>query len=179
MKKHLFLWQLAGLTFTAILGTLLHFLFDWTKSPSLAPISAVNESTWEHMKLLFFPSFFFALIQNRFFRREFPNFWWVKLVGISFGLLLIPVLFYTVNGAFGKFPDWLNILFFFISITAAYFLEFYLFRHDYLLCKFPFLALSALFLIALAFGVFTFYPPQIPLFQDPVTGFYGIVYSNS
>ena len=179
MKKHLFLWQLAGLTFTAILGTLLHFLFDWTKSPSLAPISAVNESTWEHMKLLFFPSFFFALFQNRFFRREFSNFWWVKLVGISFGLLFIPVLFYTVNGAFGKSPDWLNILFFFIAITAAYFLEFYLFKHDYLLCKLPFLALSALLLIALAFGVFTFYPPQIPLFQDPVTGFYGIVYSNS
>lgn len=175
MRKHLFLWQLAGLTFTAVLGTLLHFLFDWTKSPALAPISAVNESTWEHMKLLFFPTFFFALIQNRFLSREFPNFWWVKLVGIIVGLLLIPILFYTFNGAFGSSPDWLNILFFFIAITAAYLLEFWLLKRDYFLLPLPILACIALFIIAFCFGLFTFYPPKLPIFQDPITNLYGIV----
>jgi len=179
MKKHLFLWQLAGVVFTVILGSLLHFLFSWTQLPSLAPISAVNESTWEHMKLLFLPSFLFALIQFRFFRREFPNFWWVKLLGVCFGTLLIPILFYTVNGAFGKTPDWLNILFFFLSVILTYLLEFFLLKNDFLLFRAPFLAVIALFSIAFLFGIFTFYPPKFPLFQDPVTGLYGIIYSKS
>lgn len=68
MKRNLSLWQLAGFAFTSIGGTLLHFLYDLTgQSVVAAPFSAVNESTWEHMKLLFFPMFVFALVQSRFF----------------------------------------------------------------------------------------------------------------
>ena len=91
----------------------MHFLFDWTGAYSLAPISAVNESTWEHMKILFFPMLIFSCAQYFFFREDFSGFWWVKLVGIIVGELAIPILFYTNNGAFGKTPDWLNISFFF------------------------------------------------------------------
>jgi hypothetical protein len=175
MRKHLFLWQLAGLTFSAVLGTILHFLFDWSKSPAIAPIAAVNESTWEHMKLLFFPTFLFAIIQSRFFFKEFPNFWWVKLTGILTGLVLIPTLFYTFNGAFGKSPDWLNILFFFFALLLVFLLEFFLLRNDSLLLPLPALACAALCCIALLFGIFTFRPPKLPLFQDPVTNLYGII----
>ena len=56
MKRRLWRWQLAGFIFTAVLGVLLHFLYDWTnESLVVALFSAVNESTFEHMKLLFFP----------------------------------------------------------------------------------------------------------------------------
>lgn len=42
--------------FVMILGTLLHFTFEWSgNSTFVASFSAVNESTWEHLKLLFFP----------------------------------------------------------------------------------------------------------------------------
>lgn len=94
MKRNLSLWQLAGFAFTSIGGTLLHFLYDLTgQSVVAAPFSAVNESTWEHMKLLFFPMFVFALVQSRFFGER-PDFWCVKLAGSAAGLALIPVLFY-------------------------------------------------------------------------------------
>ena len=36
------------------------------------------------------------------------------------------------------------------------------------------IAILGLILIALAFIIFTFYPPQIPLFKDPLTTTYGI-----
>ena len=77
----------------------------------MAPFSGVNESTWEHMKLLFWPLFFFALVQRPFFREQ-KNYWCVKLAEILLGLLLIPVLFYTYNGAFEQSPDWVNIAIF-------------------------------------------------------------------
>ena len=69
MKKSIGLWQLWGFATTSLSGTLLHFLYDWfDKSLVVAPFSSVNESTWEHMKLLFWPMFIYAIIQSFFFR---------------------------------------------------------------------------------------------------------------
>ena len=63
MKNSFFKWQLIGFVTTVICGVLLHFLYEWSgESIWVAPISAVNESTWEHMKLLFIPMFIFAII---------------------------------------------------------------------------------------------------------------------
>ena len=65
MKKDLFLWQFGGFVFTVVLGTILHFLYDLTnQSVLVAPFSAVNESTFEHMKLMYFPMLIFSLIQR-------------------------------------------------------------------------------------------------------------------
>ena len=168
-KKNLSLWQFAGFTLTSLSGTLLHFLYELTNRNILvAPFSAVNESTWEHMKLLYFPLFVFALIQSRFFK-EYENFWCIKLVGISTGVILIPVLFYTCNGAFGKTADWINISIFFLSDAIAFLVETQLFKKDSLLCRRPKFAFIVIGLIGVLFVVFTFAVPRIPLFQNPLT----------
>lgn len=174
MKRDISLWQFAGFAVTSLVGTLLHFLYDWTnQSILIAPFSAVNESTWEHMKLLFFPMFIFALIQSRFFK-TYENFWCVKLAGIVTGLVLIPVLFYTYNGVFGKSPDWVNIAIFFIAAALSFISEAWLFKKDRMHCKSPWISVTLICIIAILFVVFTFATPQIPLFQDPLTGTYGI-----
>ncbi len=174
MKKDFSLWRFAGFALTSLCGTLLHFLYDWTgKSILAAPFSGVNESTWEHMKLLYFPLLLFALVQRRFFA-AFDSFWCIKLLGTALGLILIPVLFYTCNGAFGNSPDWLNISFFFISAAAVFYTEALLLRKNTLRCRHPRFALFLLCLIGVCFAVFTFLPPKLPLFRDPVTGMYGL-----
>ena len=92
MKKDLFLWQFGGFVFTVVLGPILHFLYDLTnQSVLVAPFSAINESTFEHMKLMYFPMLIFSLIQSRFFK-EYKSFWCIKLIGILTGLALIPAL---------------------------------------------------------------------------------------
>ena len=64
MRRRLFFWELAGFLFTGALGVLLHFLYEWSGGNTLAAaFSAVNESTWEHMKLLFFPMYDFSVFQ--------------------------------------------------------------------------------------------------------------------
>ena len=80
MKNDLLIYQVVGLTFTAFFGTILHFLYEWTNLILIAPISAVNESTWEHMKLVFIPSFVFAIIQSFIYKKEYNSFWFVKLI---------------------------------------------------------------------------------------------------
>ena len=173
MKKEVFVWQIVGFIFTCIFGVLLHFLFDWTGgSISVAPFSAVNESIWEHMKLLFFPMFVFALIENRYIGKDYPCFWYVKLIGIVLGVVLIPVLYYTTNGAFGEMPDWVNIVIFFVTAMVSYLVEFKMFQDGCKECRFSMAAFTMLLLIALIFIIFTFLPLQIPLFRNPVTGEY-------
>lgn len=174
MKKSLFLWQFAGFSLGTLAGTLLHFVYEWTNESLLvAPFSGVNESTWEHMKLLFFPLFVFALLQSCFFK-EYPCFWRVKAFGITVGLCAIPVLFYTYNGVFGKSPDWINITIYFLAAAIAFFIEWYLFSQKKKYCKGKNLALLYLCIIGLLFIVFTFAPPHLPLFEDPVTKTYSI-----
>ena len=175
MKKSLFLWQIIGITFTAVLGTILHFIYEWTKAIWLTPISAINESTWEHMKLLFFPSLIFAIAQCLHFKDTLKNFWCVKLIGIIFGVLLIPTLFYTYNGTLGKSPDWFNILIFFIADISSYTLEGYLFKFKKEFPKLCKLSFFTLILITATFIYFTYYPPILPIFKDPLSNLYGLI----
>ena len=168
-------WKIVGFIVTVLLGSLLHFLYDWTgESIFVAPFSAVNESTWEHMKLFFIPSFLLALIQSFSQNEISDNFWLVKLISLTLGTILIPILFYTYNGAFGKSPDWLNILFFVLATSTSYVVEFLLFRQKNT-CKFCAWYFIILCTIAFTFVIFTFFPPKLPLFQDPITKLYGAI----
>ena len=174
MKRSIGLWQLAGFAVTSFAGTLLHFLYDWTGESLLAaPFSGINESTWEHMKLLFWPMFLYAIVQSFFFRDQ-KNFLCVKLRGILLGLILIPVIFYTYNGVIGKSPDWINIAIFFVSAAAAYIYETAQFKKPHASCARPRLALAVLCAIGILFIVFTFFTPEIGIFLDPLTKTYGI-----
>jgi hypothetical protein len=175
MKKSFSLWSLLGFAVSSLLGTILHFLYDWTGSNVAALFSSVNESTWEHMKLLFIPMFLFAVVQYFIIGKEYDNYWCVKFKSIMLGIVLIPVIFYTLRGVFGTTPDWINISIFFISAAIAYIYEARQFKEDDKQCRFGKLALAILCIIAALFFIFTFYPLQIPLFRDPLSGEYGIV----
>ncbi len=174
IKQKLFVWQFSGFAITSFLGTLLHFVYEWTnKSILVAPFSAVNESTGEHMKLFFFPAFLFAIFQSLFFK-DIENFWGIKLKGITVGLILIPVLFYTYNGAFGRSPDWVNIAIFFISTAFCYITEFYCFKKQNLRRSNERICFLILVIIGILIIVFTFATPKIPLYKDPSSSTYGI-----
>ena len=168
MKRAVSYWQMAGFIFTGVLGTFLHFLFDWTGgSTAAALISAVNESIWEHLKLLFYPMTLFAVIEYFFWGKDYKSFWCIKLIGTLTGLVLIPVLYYTYTGILGVSADWFNIAIFFIAAGAVYWVETKLFQKGFSCPMGTKPAVILLLLIGAVFIVFTFAPPEIPLFQDP------------
>ena len=175
MKKTLKFQQIGGFIFTCVSGVLLHFLYDWTdKSIIVAPFSAVNESIWEHMKLLFFPMFIFALAEYKFTGNDYKNFWCAKLTGTVTGLILIPVIYYTYTGILGVNADWFNIVIFFIASAVTYYLEYLILKNKNFLCKSESVAFAILCFIAILFVIATFIQPKLPLFQDMTTGNYGI-----
>ncbi len=174
MKKKIWILELWGFALTSLFGTLLHFLYEWSGSSLwVAPFSGVNESTFEHMKLLFWPMLILAVL-GRLFYREREDYWCVKLRGTLLGLFLIPALFYTYNGAIGQSPDWINIAIFFISAAIAYIYQAKAFYSDNVKCRFPRLSIVIFLLIGGLFVLFTFMTPELPLFLDPLTKTYGI-----
>ena len=176
MKNSIILWQVGGATFVAILGTLLHFAFDWTQGCILVtPISAVNESTWEHMKIMFFPMLIYTLIQARFFAKDYQNYWTIKCIGTLVGTLLIPILFYLLNAILGNTPDWLNVLIFFISLGVAFLIEGILLKSQRLPLTNQTMPKIILGIIACLFFLFTFFPPKLPIFLDPISRQFGIL----
>ncbi len=174
MKKSLKRWQTAGFISSSLIGTLLHFVYELSgNSVFAAPFSGVNESTWEHMKLLFFPMLAFGILQSFFFGKQ-TDFWCIKLKGTLIGISLIPVLFYTYNGIIGISPAWINILIFFISAATAYIYETRQFSKRNTACRSDRLAFFTLLIIAALFVIFTFATPKINIFRDPTNGLYGI-----
>ena len=62
-----------GILFVIITGTLSHFFYDWSGNSRIAGfVTPVNESVWEHMKLLFFPMLLYALFMIFRLREEYP-----------------------------------------------------------------------------------------------------------
>lgn len=174
MKRTISYWQLASFLFTSILGTFLHFLFDLSsQSVIVAIFSAVNESIWEHMKLIYYPMLLFALIEFQFWGKDHKEFWCIKLVGILLGLVLIPVLYYTYTGISGVSVDWLNITIFFLSAGVTFWAENKLLQKEngcFLSSRISFILIC---IIGVVFTLLTFFTPEIPFFKDPVTGRYG------
>lgn len=55
-EKIFLLFEILSTVFILILGTILHFTFAFSNNNHIGGVfSAVNESTWKHLKLLFFP----------------------------------------------------------------------------------------------------------------------------
>ena len=57
MKQHsLKKTELVSFVIASALGVLFHFMYEWTGENAIAGLFfPINESTWEHLKLIFFP----------------------------------------------------------------------------------------------------------------------------
>lgn len=170
MNKNITYWQTVCFLFLCIVGTLLHFLFPWSGGSWLAALFApVNESVWEHLKLLVFPLTAFALAQSLWSGMNPRQVWAAKSRGLLVGLILIPTLYYLVSGGLGRSPEWFNIALFFLTAAAVCRVEQQaLIREE----TGPGGVLTIAVIVCL-FWVLTFFPPRIPLFQDPITGTWG------
>lgn len=155
--------------FISILGTLLHFTYEWSHNNAVVGLfSAVDESAWEHLKLLFFPMLFLTLIELFFFRQTLPqNFLKARVTGIFLGMTLIIVVFYTLLGIIGKSIDFLNIVLYFIAVLFALWIENKQYKNtEKEVSSASSLASSILLIFTLFFFVFTFWPPDIGLFWE-------------
>ena len=100
--KHLRHCTIIGIIFVMLTGTLSHFLYDWSgQNPVVGLFTPVNESIWEHMKLLFFPMLLYSLIMILKYRRQYPHIASALFFGLIAGTILIPAFYYAYTSVLG------------------------------------------------------------------------------
>lgn len=180
MDKKILFYSVTGCIFVSILGSLSHFFYEWSGQNMLvALVCPVNESTWEHMKLLYFPTILYTLY-FKFQCREYKNISAAMLLGNIMGLLSIPVFFYTYSGVYGRNVSWIDISIFFVSVVIVFYLAYHWiikqYKKEHPNCcgilywrveNYQVLLIIISILLAVCFFIFTFYPPSWGLFQIP------------
>lgn len=166
MNKKLLLYCAAGFVFVSVVGTLLHFVYEWSGSNFLVGLFApVNESTWEHIKLLFFPMAAFSLYAANRLNKDYPHVLSAFLAGCLAGCFLIPVLFYTYSGILGTNVTAIDIAIFYICTAAAFWIAYRLALSEQSK-QFRFAAIAGAVVLCVLFFLFTYRPPRIGLFQS-------------
>ena len=158
-----------------VLGSLLHFVFEWSgRNRAVAIFATVNESTWEHLKIAFWPVFVFFVAQFALGGWALPGF----VPAITVALFSLPVTIVALVLAYtsvtGRNILWIDIAIFFLAIAVSLTIA-ALLATELTASRWT-VALSVPFLLALvvAFATFTLAPPELDLFVDPRTGEVGI-----
>ena len=114
-------WEVLGLLFVLAAGNLLHFVYDWTgQSPVVGALAAVNESVWEHMKLLTTPWVLWSIAELVAVGRSGLPVTAARAAGLLAGLAAIPMLFYTYRGVLGRDLMWMDIAIFQIAVLLGF-----------------------------------------------------------
>lgn len=166
-------WETAGLFVTLLVGNTLHFVYDWAGQAEWAAyIAAVNESTWEHMKLLAVPWVVWTAVMGIALRDA--GVIAGRTAGLLAGLAAIPVLFYTYTGALGVSEDVVNVAIFQAAALLAWWVSRRVQRRNGLSSPL-WTAGGIVVLLGLAalFVMWTVAPPDLPLFTDPLDGTRG------
>lgn len=117
--------ELWGAVSVTVLGTMLHFFYEWSgKNPIVALFAPCNESTWEHLKLLFFPVLLYSLFQYRVVGKRYSGYITGRLAGVIGGALLIISVFYGYMAIFGHPILWIDISLFYAGVILCYYIAY-------------------------------------------------------
>ncbi len=167
-------YQIFSCIFACIASTLLHFTYEFFgKNIFVASFSAVNESVWEHLKLLFFPMLLTTIVGYFYTRKNTPNFLCSKTLSILATMAFIVIFFYTYTGIIGKSIVFIDIALFFVAVILGEYLAYKL-----IITKFKCNAILSSFILLItlfAFIIFTYFTPKIGIFKDAITNEYGIL----
>jgi len=168
-------FEILGIVFISLAGSLLHFTFNLLNRFWLVgAFSAVNESTWEHLKLAVIPTLIWALLESRVFKGKANNFLCAKASGIYLMPILIVVFFYSYTALLGHNFLAADISIFILAVVIGQIVSYKIMTLPEFSRKFNAISLLSLIILLLAFVVFTFYPSHFFLFQDPISEGYGI-----
>lgn len=172
-SKKLLIFQIISTIFVLILGTILHFTYNCSSNNTFIGLfSAINESTWEHLKLIFFPMLITLIIGYFLFKKDFPNYICSKVIAILIAMSFTIIFFYTYTGIIGTNYASLNILSFVIAVILGEYVAYKLTLNNYTCNKYLYTII--LILLTFSFLIFTFNSPKINLFKDPINNSYGI-----
>jgi hypothetical protein len=175
MKRSPLKWELIGIAVISVLGSALHFAFEW--SGNLAPVgvfAAVNESVFEHLKLTFWPTVLYAAVAYAALKNSVNNFLAAEAAAVYAMPVTIIILFYGYTAVTGTEILLVDIAIFIIAVAVGQLVGYRVLVMDRLAAWVPWTSSALALALAVIYGLFTFFPPHVPFFADPNSGAYGI-----
>ncbi len=171
-------WILYGIIIIFIAAAIIHFLYDLTgKNTIVGFFSPVNESIWEHLKMVIIPIIFwwgiYYLFKNGIYNINGDRWFTGLLVSLVTSLIIIPLLYYFYTEAFGIKNLFIDILITFLSILFGQLLGLHIYKNYNGIDAN--IAIIIITLIVIVFIIFTVYTPRLPIFKDGVTKTYGML----
>lgn len=157
-----------------ILGTLLHFTYEWSNHNKIVGLfSAVNESTWEHIKIALTATFFFSIIDGGMYG-YYPNYFIAKFLSFIYIIILIPVLFYSYTFFTKKAILPIDIICFYVVISISQIIFRYVLNMKSFGFYYQYLSVIGIFVIFAFYMSLTMLPIKNFLCKDPITKKYGL-----
>jgi hypothetical protein len=176
MNNEIFKWELIGMIFIILVGSLFHFVFELSGNfPPVGAIAAVNESVWEHLKLGYWPLVFFSIIEYKFLKDKAKNIGLAKLLAAITIILTIIIIFYSYTAILGEDILIIDILSFVIAIIVGQIVSYKVLSSSQFSNWINLISWTLFIILGVLFVVFTYFPPELFLFEDPLTGLYGII----
>lgn len=168
---------LVGFFFTFVIGTLLHYTYQWTGYSAVVGLFApVNGSMWEHLKMLAMPMLLFGLFEKRGYAKDLPNFWPARLLSVLAGEVILVVIYELGIAIAGSGSLALGIIDFVVGVALAWVINAKLLDSGRFASKTArTISAVGIALLLAAFFIFTWQPPQCSFFRDPPTGQFGPV----
>ena len=163
-----------GMILIAIVGTLLHFTYEISHHNKFVAIfSAVNESTWEHIKICMTPTILWSLYDGYVYGMN-SNYLIGKSLCLLTIILLIPILFYTYTLFTKKSILFIDVICFYITVICSQMVFNYFINIEELPFIYTYLSCILLFIEVSAYMFLTFRPLKNFIFKDPITNKYGL-----
>lgn len=168
-KDKAFWWSTAGFFIVCIAGTVCHYVYELTGKNIIAGmLTPVNESVWEHLKLLYFPYVVYILTEYFAYGRKIKGFLFSRVIGVICGMIFIPLAFFIYTSITGRSFVFIDILIFIISVITAFTVSFdRIIKERDMFAKRNAAAAVIIISAALLFFGLTFYPPSTRLFSLP------------
>jgi len=153
----------------------LHFLYDWLPNSLFSIFLPVNESIWEHMKLIY-TSFilsgiidYILLIKNKI---KFNNFLLQLFITPIIGIILYLIIFIPIYNIIGE-NMFVSITLLFIIILIEEIISFYLLKKENIKYQ-KYIGIIGIIITYIIFGYLTYKPIENYIFFDIKHGKYGI-----
>lgn len=164
-------WLIIVTLIVIVVGTLMHYVYEWSKESKIVGyIAPVNESVWEHLKLIVFPLMLAVAVEIIYLssqRKNVANPWTALFTSIAIGMIFIVVTFYTYTGAFtGSSKVAVDIGTFIVAALLSSFIAHYIFRMAKVDYQIEMISLVGLLLTVGLIFYFTYSPPNLPLFEE-------------
>lgn len=167
--------KIIGIFVIFILSFIFHFMYEWFPNTLFSILFPVNESIWEHMKLIITPTLLFSIFEYIIYIKdniEYNNFILSYGISIILGIIIYLIIYIPLDNIFGH-SSFIAIFLLFISFIIIQIISYYIMNTNNIKYS-SIIGILLIIIMYIVFGYLTYNPIYIDIFYDFMNGHYGI-----